>query len=147
MMVLVEKIEKDFWRKHYFCLLKKIEKIELEYTHNPSNALVFLKKELIALSERNSLSLNEEMDVITMVPISSLCVSYIKEKGGAFKLICHPLQSEIYIRINDDVFEIHVFHKPFNKNPNILIEVLSKPHAVEIENYLTCGKIYEGWEF
>ncbi|MEE3409873.1 MAG: hypothetical protein VZQ47_00755 [Treponema sp.] len=90
MMVLVEK---DFWRKHYFCLLKKIEKIELEYTHNPSNAVVFLKKELIALSERNSLSLNEEMDVITMVSISSLCVSYIKEKGGRFKLVRHPLQS------------------------------------------------------
>ncbi len=220
MMVLVEKIEKNFWRKHYFCLLKKIEKIELEYTFNPSNAAVFLKKELIALSEKNNLSLNEEMDVIllepcmiriqinevllqfsvsapklgqkrfsffewrrvlawiqgyldinteslresvkssyekfylhpkldviTMTSIKSLCVSYIKEKGGTFKLIRHPLQSEIYIRINDDVFEIHVFHKSFNENPAVLAEVLSKPHAVEIENYLTCGKICEGWEF
>ncbi len=82
-------------------------------------------------------------ETITKATIRSLCISYIKGNGQIFKLISLPFRSEIYILTIDDVFEIHVFHKPFYKNPSALAEVLNYPHEVEIENYLTCEKIYD----
>ncbi len=67
MVDVINRVKEEFWRKHYFCLLKKIEKIELEYTYSLGKAVVFLKNELIALSKKNkldySLSMKEEMEI------------------------------------------------------------------------------------
>ncbi len=115
---IVRQIEIDFWRDD--CKILLAEKIE---------------------KAKETFYLGEKAATIARTSIKALCDSYLTQKGINCKVESSFLKSEIAVSLDDAIYEIKVYHKPFSKDAGPLMDLLQNLREMQIKDCLACKKI------
>lgn len=92
---------------------------------------------------REKFYLNSKSSGIVSTSIKALCEAQLGKTELPYKINQSRLRSDIIFQLADKtVYEINIYHKPFSENASILIDLLSNPREVEIEDVVECTRIF-----